>query len=47
MMANDNAAGSYSWYPLYSHRVEFLEDAAAAVAMAESKDSRTEILLSL
>ncbi|CAK9026361.1 unnamed protein product [Durusdinium trenchii] len=40
MMASDNAAGNYSWTHLYSHRVEFIEDATAAVEKAASKDSR-------
>eukprot|EP00913_Durusdinium_trenchii_P031930 g29905.t1 len=42
MMASDNAAGNYSWTHLYSHRVEFIEDATAAVEKAASKDSRIE-----
>lgn len=41
MMANDNAAGTYSWTSLFTHRVEFIEDAQAAVDLAASKDSRT------
>ena len=41
MMANDNAAGTYSWTSLFTHRVEFIEDAQTAVDLAASKDSRT------
>lgn len=41
MMANDNAAGTYSWTPLFNHRVEFIADAQAAIDLAASKDSRT------
>lgn len=41
MMANDNAAGTYSWTSLFTHRVESLEDAEAAIDLAARKDSRT------
>eukprot|EP00435_Cladocopium_sp_Y103_P024050 s1268_g5.t2 len=44
MMANDNAAGTYSWTSLFTHRVEFIEDAQAAVDLAASKDSRINMM---
>jgi len=44
MMANDNAAGTYSWTPLFNHRVEFIADAQAAIDLAASKDSRINMM---
>ena len=34
LMSGDNSAGSYSWTPLYTHRVELLQDAQSAVEEA-------------
>ena len=47
MMASDNAAGSYSWTPLYTYQVKSVADAQAAIAMAASKDSRTRICVAI
>ncbi|CAJ1406780.1 unnamed protein product [Effrenium voratum] len=44
LMARDNADGSYSWTPLYTHRVEVIEDAQAAVEQAYVKDARINFM---
>ncbi|CAK9004212.1 Gamma-aminobutyric acid type B receptor subunit 2 (GABA-B receptor 2) (GABA-B-R2) (GABA-BR2) (GABABR2) (Gb2) (G-protein coupled receptor 51) [Durusdinium trenchii] len=44
MMAVDNAAGTYSWTPLYTQRVESIEDAESAAQMARSKDARINFM---
>ncbi|CAJ1455835.1 unnamed protein product [Effrenium voratum] len=44
LMSGDNSAGSYSWTPLYTHRVELLQDAQSAVEEARRTDARINFM---